>query len=138
MGKVRQMTLKQKLFLGYGLMTALTLTTGITGIVLFNSLTNTMQHMDSVSALRLSLAADIRLKSERLFSLERSVVILTEHKNLDLAAQATESYENETAAIQGITRQLRQLPSAEADKKMLDDLDALDDIQLIVQVGVEQ
>jgi hypothetical protein len=36
------MTLKKKLFVSYGLITALTLATGITGIVLFNHLSATM------------------------------------------------------------------------------------------------
>ena len=82
------MTLKKKLFVSYGLITVLTLATGITGIVLFTHLSATMEQMDAVSFARLSLAADIRLTSERLFSLERSEVILTEHNNPDLVAQA--------------------------------------------------
>jgi hypothetical protein len=44
------------------------------GIVLFNHLSATMEQMEAVRFARLSLAADIRLKSERLFSLERSEV----------------------------------------------------------------
>jgi methyl-accepting chemotaxis protein len=118
------MTLKKKLFVSYGLITALTLATGITGIVLFNHLSATMGQMETVSFARLSLAADIRLKSERLFSLERSEVILTEHNNPDLVAQAQASYDNEASSLSQTSRQLRQLLVSDEEKRMLDDLDA--------------
>jgi len=118
------MTLKKKLFLSYGLMTALTLATGITGIALFMRLSTTLEQMEAVSFARLSLAADINLKSERLFSLERSEVILTEHNDPDLLIQAQASYDKETAGLSQTSRQLRQLLVSDEEKRMLDGLDA--------------
>jgi methyl-accepting chemotaxis protein/methyl-accepting chemotaxis protein-1 (serine sensor receptor) len=118
------MTLKKKLFLAYGLMTALTLATGVTGIALFNNLSATMQRMESESFARLSLAADINLMAERLFSLERSEVILTEHNNPDLVGQAQASYEKDAEGVIQTSRQLRQLLASDEEKRMLDELDA--------------
>jgi methyl-accepting chemotaxis protein len=121
---MHQMTIKKKLFLCYGLMIGMTLATAITGIVIFTSLSSTLQELSNRGMARMILGGNLQAMSERLLSQERATWILTNGKKADLAEKSEAIYEATAASIAQNSQQLRQLTTSADAIHLLDKFDA--------------